>query len=342
MNRATRAARVVIRQPMRALYKRSAGVLAVALILLSSPWATCGTVVLKKAFVAKYKDRATIDATFLVDHAHKKPNAPSKDGDMHVAGRAPKEVGLPMVAEVINAARKEEQAAVNRIHAVEGNGTPVPISGAWRLWFEHPANSQTQFADFPIAGNTNPDHSFEIHPITKFDSNDLSSSFQPIPGFEPYAASKAFASYESLTFTVSATSTAIILTSKKSGYNYTQFRMQLKGAPTKLDDGGFAVLADVFDTGSKETEDSVAENVRMIFVPDTAPTQMLASRKLGDGDSLNVIGIPRVNLNAVFKFVCPDSPTPLTRKPGSLECASSARPATRKLPYEMIIISASK
>jgi hypothetical protein len=281
---------------------------------------------LKKAFVAKYKDRATIDATFLVDHAHKKPNAPAKDGDMHVAGRAPKEVGLPMVAEIINAARKDEQAAVNRIHAVEGNGTPVPISGAWRLWFEHPANSQTQFSDFPVARNTNPDHSFEIHPITKFDSNDVSTSFQPIPGFQPYAASEAFPFYESLSFTVNATSSAITLTAKKSRYNYTQFRMQLKGMPTKLDDGGVAVLADVFDIGGKETEDSIAENVRMIFVPNTAPLQQLVRRKLGDGDSLNVIGIPRINLNAIFGFVS----------------AGSGRPATRKLPYEMIIIAATK
>jgi len=311
---------------MKTLYQRFSGVLAVVLVLFSAPWATCGTVILKKAFVEKYKDRATIDATFLVDHAHKKPNAPAKDGDMHVAGRAPKEVGLPMVAEVINAARTQEQTAVNRIHAVEGNGTPVPISGAWRLWFEHPANSQTQFDTFPVAGNTNPDHSFEIHPITKFDSNDLSTSFQPIPGFEPYAASKAFTSYERLTFTVSATSTAIVLTAKKSGYNYTQFRITLKGNPKKLDDGGFAVLADVFDTDSKETEDSIAENVRMIFVPDTPPLQQLVSSKLGDGDSLNVIGIPRLNLNAIFGFVS----------------AGSGRPATRKLPYEMIIIAVTK
>jgi hypothetical protein len=341
MNRETRVANAVFRPLMRMLHKRLAGVLGLLLVQCSAPWGTCGTLVLKKAFVAKYKDRATIDATFFVDHAHKKPNAPAKDGDMHVAGRAPKEVGLPMVAEVINAARKDEQAAISRIHAVEGSGTPVPISGAWRLWFEHPANSQTQFAVFPVAANTNPDHSFEIHPITIFDGNDLSSSFQPIPGFEPYAASKAFASYESLTFTVSSTSTAITLTAKKSGYNYTQFRMAVKGSPTKLDDGGFAVLADVFDIGSKESEDSVAENVRMIFVPKTAPAQLLISRKLGDGDFLNVVGIPRINLNAVFSFVCPDSRRSPSRTLES-DCATPARPATRKLPYEMIVVAASK
>jgi hypothetical protein len=61
----------------------------------------------------------------------------------------------------------------------------------------------------------------------------------------------------------------------------------------------------------------------MIFVPDTAPLQELVNRKLGDGDSLTVVGIPRINLNAVFGFVS----------------AGSGRPATRKLPYEIIVIA---
>ena len=308
---------------MMRTFAKTLATVVLAASLFASNWAAGGTLVLKKAFVEKYRNRATIDANFFVDHAHKKPNAPAKDGDMHVAGRAPKEVGLPMVAEVINAARAQEQAAVNRIHAVEGTGTAVPISGAWRLWFEHPANSQTQFAPVPVAGNTNPDHSFEIHPVTKFDSNDLASSFQPIPGFDPYQASKAFSSYERLTFTVSANASAITLNAKKTGFNYTRFRMELKGAPTKLQDGGLAVVANVFDVGSRESEETVAENVRMIFVPNTAPLQQLVSRKLGDGDFLNVIGIPRINLDAIFTFVN----------------ASSGRPASRKLPYEMIIVA---
>ena len=157
---------------------------------------------------------------------------------MHIACRAPKEIGLPMVAEVMNAARTQEQVAVNRIHAVEGDGSPVPVSGAWRLWFEHPADSQTQFDPVAVAANTNPHHSFEIHPITRFDGDDLSASFQQIPGFQPYAASKAFASNERMVVTLSATPSAISITSKKSGYNYVQVRIQLKGTPKKLEDDG--------------------------------------------------------------------------------------------------------
>src|SRR5437016_3412017 len=62
------------------------------------------TIVLKRAWVEKFKNRATIeDVSFKIDHAHPRPNPGSADGDMHVAGRADKEIGLPMVAEVMNA-----------------------------------------------------------------------------------------------------------------------------------------------------------------------------------------------------------------------------------------------
>ena len=294
--------------------------LAVALFLAALPFAFGGSVVLKKAWVKQFKDRATIDAKFTVDHAHKKPNAAKNDGDMHIAGRAPTEVGLPMVAEVMNAAKPTAQQAVADIHSVEGQEEVVEVEGAWRLWFEHPADSQTQFDDFPMAANTNPDHSFEIHPMTKFGDNDLTQTFIPIPGFTPYDAEKAFAAYEKLTITVQSTSSAITLTAKKSGYNYVQFTMRMIGAPKKLADGGYAVLADVAGTN----DDAVASKVRMIFVPGTPPCNKLVSDNLGDGDELDVIGIPRVNLNAVWTFVS----------------AAGTNGATRKLPYEMIIVAA--
>ncbi len=282
-----------------------------------------GTVVLKTSFVVMYKDRATIEADFYVDHAHPRPNPPAKDGDMHVAGRSPDEVGLPMVAEVMNAAQSSEQDAVKRIHSVEGTGKAVHIVGAWRLWFEHPAQKQIQFASVPVADNTNPDHSFEIHPITNFDADDISISFQAIRGFTPYDAKTAFPYYESLTATVSSTDSAITIESKKSQYNYAEFYIQLKGKPLKLDDGGYAVLADVFDKDSEKDDDAVATGVRMIFVPGTPPLQKLTHDGLGQGDELHVIGIPRVNLNAIYSFVQ----------------ANHGRCATRKLPYEMIIVA---
>src|SRR5438552_3470132 len=70
-------------------------------------------ITLKNAFVQKFQDRATITATYTVDKAHAHPNPGAKDGDIHVAGRAP-EIGLATVAEVMNA--KDQQSAMDTIH----------------------------------------------------------------------------------------------------------------------------------------------------------------------------------------------------------------------------------
>jgi hypothetical protein len=293
------------------------------LALLGAQFAAGETLVLKRAWVEQFKDRATIDATFTVDHAHKVPNAPAKDGDMHVAGRAPKEIGLPMVAEVVNAGQTGQKKAVDLIHKNEGSGTFIAITGAWRLWFEHPATAQTQFDTVPVAGNTNPDHCFEIHPISKFAGEDISASFGFVPGFPAYDATTAFGSYEKLQISMRATASAVTLDSKKTGYNYTHFRMQLIGSPVKLKDGGSAVLANVADDAAAG-EATVASKIRMIFVPGTAPWKLVQGA--GDKDEFDALGIPRVNLNAISTFVA----------------AAGTAGATRKLPYEIIVVGLKK
>jgi hypothetical protein len=42
------------------------------------------SITLKNSFIEKYKNRATIDAKFSVDHSNGRPNPASKDGDMLV------------------------------------------------------------------------------------------------------------------------------------------------------------------------------------------------------------------------------------------------------------------
>ena len=106
-----------------------------ALVLTTPALAGAQIVVtLKNKFIEDNKHRATIEATFTVDKAHKNPNPPSKDADLHVAGRAP-EIQLPIVAELMNAA--DDKIALDLIHAAETTGTPVAVTGAWRLWCEH-------------------------------------------------------------------------------------------------------------------------------------------------------------------------------------------------------------
>ena len=278
------------------------------------------TLVLKRAWVESFKDRATIDAAFIIDHAHKHANPPAADGDMHVAGRAPKEIGLPLVAEMMNAAGTLEKAAVGLIHANEGNGKKFPITGAWRLWFEHPAAMQVQFADVQPATNTNPDHSFEIHPITRYAGQDVAGSLDFVKNFPGHDAKTSFAAYEGMSIALKATASAVSMDVKKSGYNYAVFRMKLLAAPKKLKDGGLAVVADVLDNKS-EDEEVLASKVRMIFLPGTGPWQLI-NQGAEDGSEFDALGIPRINLNAVSTFI---------------QEAKQAS-ATRKLPYEMIVV----
>jgi len=291
--------------------------------ILLAAMATSGdaaTLVLKRAWIEKFKDRATIDASFTIDHAHPRPNAGADDGDMHVAGRAPKEIGLPMVAELMNAI--ETPMVTKVIHDNEGNGKSLPVAGAWRVWFEHPPSSvaQVQFAVVPPAGNTNPDHCFEIHPLTKLNGVDVTSTLHSIAGFTPKDPAAAFAAYEKLSLSLRVNQTAVTLDSKKVGFNYVRFTMKTMGRRTILKDGGLAVVADVLPDDGEE-DDAIAHNVRMIFIPGSEPFKR--AQTLAVGEELHVLGIPRLNLNAISTFIR----------------AAGSTAVTRKLPYEMIIVA---
>jgi hypothetical protein len=280
-----------------------------------------GSVTLKKAFIEKYKNRATIDASFIVDHAHPHPNPPQKDGDMHVAGRAQKEVGLPMVAEVMNAAAQGQGTAVDDIHTDEDGKTVVPVSGVWRFWFEHPSTApQIQGATVPPAKNTNPDHCFEIHPITKFAGVAVLNSFQFVPHFTAHPAKASFDSYKKLTVSLKVSASAVTITSPKAGFNYADFFIEFAGKPQPLDDGGMIVMANVLEEEDSDTP--LEQNIRMIFVAGTPPATQLKTKPPAEGDVWHVLGIPRVSLEAISSWI---------NKGGS-------NISNRKLPYEMIIV----
>ena len=294
-------------------------------LLLTAPLANAQTLVLQRTFIEKYKNRATIDGMFIVDHAHVRPNSPAKDGDLHAAGRS-LEVGLPMVSEVMNAAGDSQAGVVDAIHANEGNDTAVPISGAWRIWFEHPSRvPQIQFDDVPPAGNTDPAHCFEIHPITKYAGTPILESLQEINGYAPKDAESAFGRYEQLSATLDIADQAVTITSKQVGFNYVAFTAQLAGKPDSLDNNdagatdGQVVLANVMDNAG----DAVLVNdVRLIFIAGTKPADVLASA--GSGATLELLALPRLDLNAISAFMA----------------AGGSGSVVRKLPYEMIVVSA--
>jgi len=279
-----------------------------------------GTVVLKRAWVVKYKDRATIDADMLVDDAHPHPNTPKKDSDLHFAGRA-KQVGLPMVAEIMNAVQASQKDAVDLIHARQGTNTAVDVKGAWRLWFEHPpATAQKQSFVLPQGKpGTNPAHVFEIHPVTRVGTKAVGESLFPIKDYVTKEAADSFNRFKKLKATVTTTASAITIQSPMIGFNYVEFDLRARGVDKPLSDGGRVVLADALD----DSGDPVAESVRMIFLPSTKPAAHIAADPLGDGDELHVLGIPRVNLNGLYTF--------------AYSAENDGKP--RQLPYEIVVVA---
>ncbi|HKG58477.1 MAG TPA: hypothetical protein VKB05_01770 [Pyrinomonadaceae bacterium] len=298
-------------------------------LLVANPLAAYAdiTISLTRGFVKKNKDRATISTTFEVNKFHKKPNrigVGSDDGDVHIAGRDTV-VSLPIVAEILNG--KLESDTFNFLLGIK-DGQSVPLVGVWRLWFEHPGNEdQIQGATVAKPDDTNPDHVFEFHPVTKFGNFDCRDSLLPIVDaakeFRGHPAEKAFASYEQRPGTISKTNNGIMITSNQAGFNYVEFQMKLAGNPKEVSDG-FIVLANVFNVGASDDEEPLTEQPRrMIFVKGSPPGDTIAT--MSNGDTLHVLGIPRVNLNEVLAIA--------DGLPGHDEFAFGG------LPYELIIVA---
>ncbi len=274
------------------------------------------TITLKNDFIEKYKNRATIDAKYTVAKAHKKPNPPSKDGDLHIAGTAP-EIGLPAVAEIMNAASEKE--AVDTIHNVEGTGQAIAISGAWRLWCEHGGSGdQVQGKKIPPITTSNPDHVFEIHPVTQVGELSVLDSLRPIEGFEPKDAHDAFTKYESIKARIIPKGKTTSIVTTMAGYNYVEFVMKINDDQQhEVEDGRF-VMASVHDIEGE----LLVRNRRMVFIKGTPPEQKV--KDLKKGDCLHVLGLPRIDL-ALVSWRAQNS----KKNPDVLNWS---------LPYEIIIV----
>jgi hypothetical protein len=246
-------------------------------------------ITLKNDFIEKYKDQATISASFIVDKAHPHPNAAKNDGDLHAAGRAD-EVGLPIVAEIMNAA--SQKPAVDAIHKAEGSGNPIPLIGVWRLWCEHGGDSQ-QVQGQPLQPftTTNPPHVFEIHPITQFNTTSIIGALHPIQGYKPKDAETAFLKYESLKSHIKPGPNTTTLVTTMAGYNYVEFvAVPLPNETPDTFGDGSGVLA------SAHTLDGslLVHKRRMVFVKDSPEEKAFKSLKAGEG--MHVLGVPRISL----------------------------------------------
>lgn len=316
---------------------------AALLCFLAVSLAHAGQLELDKKWIQQHMNRATAvprnggsAITFHIKEAKKSINpvgSGADDGDLHIAGSSD-DTGLPMVAEIVNACRSKADAVK---FAQNNSGKDVALNGVWRLWFEHPpTGKQKQFANNPISGPaTNPDHMFEIHPITSLATFDLNANLgfvQECGGTTRYQGKPndaTFGSYERLTIdSWSVTNDSVIIESKKAGYNYADFVIRLEETPKPIPNeaGRYMALADVLDTDCSQIVSNgkpvVAAPRRMVFVENDAGT-VIAKAKLGS--TFHVMGIPRVNLERLTYF---------------LNHADDFNGKKVALPYEMIIIGA--
>lgn len=305
------------------LTRRIRSTFYVAAILLGSTTTLAQAevgVVLKRAFIDKYANRATIEASYSVAHTHPKAKKASEDGDIHCSGTS-NDIGLACVAEIVHAST--QPAAIQKLVSAEG-GAPINVKGVWRLWPEH-ANGGEDFvqdADVAPIENTNPPHIFEIHPLTDVDGIDVRTSLTRVSGYAYKNAADSFDKFENWACTIHVHGDKVTLVTKQLGYNYTRFTAHLLEDPTHtLEDGNTSVFCSVPGT---EEDVPIAGKVRCIFINGSPPQLKLA--QLHAGDELRVVGVPRINL-ALLRYRVDHA----DGDPSLL---------TRSIPYKMIIVAA--
>jgi len=271
---------------------------------------------INKAFIERYKNKVTIQTTFTVDRAMLSPFPVFLDGDLHLAGRAP-EIGLPVVGEIANAASQKE--AVDIVHHAEGTGKPLKVSGVWRIWPEHAVIKMEKQGDSLLPyESSNPEHVFEIHPVTRVNNAELLGSFRPVEGFKPGGAQRTFGIYERAACRLKVEPETVSIFTATGLYNDVEFVMELADNHQRVVADGRFVMASARDTEGR----LLVDRLRMVLMKGTAPER--AVKVLKRGDRLHVFGIPRLDLAEISRRVR----------------ASGANPAllTGSLPYEIIII----
>ncbi len=245
-------------------------------------------IILRKSFIDSIKNRVTIDADYFVVKMHEHPNPPSKDGDIHIAGYCSR-IGLPVVSEIMNA--RDEDEAVDTLHAYEGKDLSVQIEGAWRIWCEHSgSDTQDQGAPIPQIVNTNPDHVFEIHPVTMVKEQNIINSLRAIDGYTYKKADDAFDRYSKAVCKLEDKGDEVVIRTKGVGYNYVGFYIELLDTSQFVTEDGRFLMCSV-----KDKEGNVIYSKMRMAFPKGSEAE-IEVRELDKGSMMHVLGIPRIDL----------------------------------------------
>jgi hypothetical protein len=289
---------------------------------------------LDNEFIRKYENLATITSEHIVGGVSA-PHPAKNDGEVHIGGWS-QEAGFPGVVEIMNVATTGK-AAMRAVK--QAKNKTITATGGWRLWGEHPGTGPQLQArgtqpTFPLHGEfpSNPDHVFEIHPVTavKVDGHDFSTldAIGATKGFDPHDPEKAFVlGYEKLTCKIIPKGNRTRLITQSLGFNFTEFIIRLGENPVKLEDG-HAAICSVFDTDGE----LLVRNRRMVFIRGTDADDHFES--LTKGKRLRVIGIPRISLKLIqWRLDHQDDKDQAGNK------LFDVSPLDWHLPYEMIIVS---
>jgi hypothetical protein len=280
-------------------------------------------ITLQDTWITEHRNKAAISISFDAEgmsgiHSIDKGG---DDGDVHIGGTS-SDVGLPLVVEVMNA---KGHPAVALAKTSIDDDTVVNVKGAWRLWCEHPGVPQVQF-DTPFDGYpSNPDHVFEIHPATFWETENCLATFKPIASstkdYVAYDAKKAFTYYESVPCQLEHDDTSHTTTiyTPQARYNYAEFFITPEEAAGLSTGDGYILRCTVLDAAGTK----VTGNRRMVFVKGT--DAYTAALGLQMGQKLHLLGLPRVNL-AVIRWRIRNA----DQRPEVL---------TWNLPYEMICVA---
>ncbi len=272
------------------------------------------TITLDNDFIAECASRVTFTSRF--DPVGINVHSVSSDGDAHISGVF-EAVQLPMVAELMNAAEERDLAVAFIEQRIEED-QPFDMTGVWRLWCEHPGREpHVQGAEIPdYEGSTNPDHVFEIHPVTVVGIRDVTHTIKTIPpGYTTKDAERAFGRYESLWCEIEPGDTTTTIRTQMVAYNYPEFVMQMVDVPAQGPDG-CVVMAWVYDaTGETLLVDSPR---RMVFIEGTAAEETL--RNTAPLETLHVLGMPRIDLGVIAAR------------------AATGTKLAANLPYEIVVV----
>jgi len=284
---------------------------------------------LRNDFIREYKNRATIDADLRVviaaEHPHTVGSTSSDDGDLHVAVESD-DVGLPMVAELMNARNFSD--AVEALQDAEG-GNALKATGVWRIWPEHAGEVEfIQDSAIPPYPHTNPPHVYEIHPIISVNSFDTRSSFADIEGYEGYKDSRvAYNAISKLDFWIEPGPSTTSMTMKSVGYNYIDMKVQLL-EPVTHELGEAGAHGEVthrdgysfYGSWLTLSGNVLKRQVRFILVAGTPPEASI--KKLSPGSVVHVVAMPRVDLALVV-----------------YRAGAGGQVLKWKMPYELVILA---